>query len=64
MGSEAEGPLFQAMELPTPRPPRYNSEIFIVSCVLYFFFLSVCGLFVLALFCFKNEYLGSANCYV
>ena len=46
MGSEAEGPLFQAMELPTPRPPRYNSEIFIVSCVLYFFFLSVCGLFV------------------
>ena len=38
MGSEAEGPLFQAMELPTPRPPRYNSEIFKVSCVLYFFF--------------------------
>ena len=27
MGSEAEGPLFQAAELPTPRPPRYNSEI-------------------------------------
>ena len=28
MGSEAEGPLFQAMELPTPRPARYNSVIF------------------------------------
>ena len=55
MGSEAEGPLFQAMELPTPRPPRYNSEIFIVSCVLYFFFLLVCGLFVLALFVSKTS---------
>ena len=43
------------MELPTPRPPRYNSEIFIVSCVLYFFFLSVCGLFVLALFVSKTS---------
>ena len=64
MGSEAEGPLFQAMELPTPRPPRYNSEIFIVSCVLYFFFLSVCGVVRSGAFCFKHECLGSANCYV
>ena len=55
MGSEAEGPLFQAAELPTPRPPRYNSEIFKVSCVFYFFFLSVCGLYGLALFVSKTS---------
>ena len=44
MGSEAEGPLFQALELPTPRPPKYNSEIFF--CFMCFKILLSLGLWV------------------
>ena len=48
MGSEAEGPLQQASEHPTPRPPVYNSQVFFMLMIYSSSRVSFCFTLVLA----------------